>query len=188
MPVDLSMTDRWTLEDRGHVTPCWIWRGAKTKGYGVTSHDGNSHAYVHRVLYMEHNGPIPDGLELDHLCRVPACVNPDHLEAVTHRENILRSDAPMARQAKQTHCIHGHPLFGANLYLTPGGKRHCKTCTNQRGSAARAKLKAEHARYRDALERIAATEPGILTIDGQPQPWTHWREIAREALANVSLG
>lgn len=166
----------WIPEDRGYDTPCWIWQGALSRGYGYHNHEP-----AYRTNYVERFGPVPEGLELDHLCRVTACVNPDHLEPVTHRENILRSSAPMAKQAKQTHCIHGHPLSGDNLYTTKQGKRHCKTCTNRRGNEARALLKRQHAGYREALERIAATDAWVGP-DGTRASWTHWRTIAQEAL------
>jgi hypothetical protein len=68
-------------------------------------------------------------LELDHKCRARRCVNPDHLELVTHRENILRGQTIAARRIAQTHCINGHPLSGDNLYLKPSdGGRQCKRC------------------------------------------------------------
>lgn len=81
------MADSYTVEDRGYKTPCWIWqRGKHSGGYGLTGR----HSYVHRLLYEERYGPVPDGRELDHLCRQASCVNPDHLEPVTHAENCRR--------------------------------------------------------------------------------------------------
>lgn len=83
-------SDRYRVEDRGHTTPCWVWRLATTpNGYGHVV-VGGRHAYAHRVYWEQANGPIHDGVELDHLCRVRACVNPAHLEPVTHAENIRR--------------------------------------------------------------------------------------------------
>jgi hypothetical protein len=78
-------------EDRGYETPCWIWQRAtlKPRGYGTAYRNGKS-GLAHRIYYEEHVGPIPKGLHLDHLCEVPACVNPDHLEPVTCRENLRR--------------------------------------------------------------------------------------------------
>jgi DNA-binding XRE family transcriptional regulator len=81
----------YTTEDRGHDTPCWVW--AKTqneKGYGVMVRD-RAYRAAHVVYYEKTHGPVPAGLEIDHLCRVRACVNPSHLEAVTHKENMIRS-------------------------------------------------------------------------------------------------
>ena len=77
-------------EDRGFVTPCWVWQGTPgSTGYPRVNVGGRFYA-AHRLFYEQHKGPIPDGLHLDHLCRVPMCVNPDHLEAVTPKENLRR--------------------------------------------------------------------------------------------------
>jgi hypothetical protein len=82
---------------------------------------------VHRWFYEQANGPIPDGLELDHLCRNPRCCNPAHLEAVTHAENMARGKA-----AQQTHCIQGHPFDEANTYYRRSGTRDCRACNRNR--------------------------------------------------------
>jgi hypothetical protein len=84
--------EHYAEEDRGYDTPCWVWLGAKQPGpwnYGVLYHDGRTQR-AHRVYYEQHVGPIPEGLQLDHLCRVPACVNPSHVEPVTQTENVRR--------------------------------------------------------------------------------------------------
>lgn len=83
---------RYVEEDRGYESPCWIWqlvRHRKT-GYGQVR-DGDRKVYAHRQMYEQARGPVPPGLELDHLCRVHACVNPDHLEPVTRQENVRRA-------------------------------------------------------------------------------------------------
>lgn len=88
-------------------------------------------AYAHRLAYEERYGEIPEGLQIDHLCRVRWCCNPDHLEAVTPRVNSLRSEAPPAKNARRTECLYGHPLdgtFGKGKYRT----RYCKTCLRDR--------------------------------------------------------
>jgi hypothetical protein len=78
----------WTVEDRGYKTPCWIWQRNVLKGTGY----GHVHKKpAHLALYEHRVGPVPEGLELDHLCRVRACVNPEHLEPVTHTENMRRA-------------------------------------------------------------------------------------------------
>jgi hypothetical protein len=106
---------------------CWLWTGAKTRdGYGQLRSRGQG-KYAHRVAYELTRGDIPAGLELDHLCRNPSCVNPDHLEPVTHRENLMRGDSPSARQARKTHCIHGHEFTEANT-LRQGSRRRCRAC------------------------------------------------------------
>ena len=103
---------------------CWLWTGAKASKYGhgkFMSQRKNTKA--HRWAYEALVGPIPVGLTIDHLCRVPACVNPAHLEPVTLAENLRRQGAA------QTHCKNGHPLSGDNVY-THGG-RHCRICRNE---------------------------------------------------------
>jgi hypothetical protein len=107
-------------QDRGYDTPCWIWTAHRPTGVGYISirREGRF-VLAHRVAYEQYKGAIPDGLVLDHLCRVPACVNPDHLEAVTQRENALRGVGITAQLARQTHCKRGHSLSGENLHINP---------------------------------------------------------------------
>jgi hypothetical protein len=118
-----------SLWDRVERTEtCWIYSGALNQsGYGVARYQGRM-TVVHRLAYQELVGPIPEGLELDHLCRVRNCVNPAHLEPVTHAENTLRGIGPTAQNARRTECLQGHPLMGPNLYLRPDGRRECRTC------------------------------------------------------------
>lgn len=111
---------------------CWLWFGAcSSKGYG--SFRLGEMKVAHRVMWEWTNGPIPDGLQLDHKCRVRNCVNPAHLEIVTCRENVLRGEGA-GRLARRTHCDNGHPLSGGNLYIrNDSGRRwpsrRCRTCT-----------------------------------------------------------
>lgn len=106
---------------------CWIWKGVKPGAYGRLW-EGKTRVLVHRFSYEIHKGPVPEGLEIDHLCRERRCVNPDHLEAVTQRVNILRGMGTPAQNARLTMCRKGHPLSGENLYLYPNGRRRCRTC------------------------------------------------------------
>lgn len=121
----------WLRVDK--TDKCWLWTGPpRPDGYGQTW-DGERVWLSHRYAWFLVNGPVPKGLELDHLCRVRACVNPAHLEPVTHRENILRGTAPAALHAKKTHCPKGHPYSPENTYRRKSGRqegaRVCRTCT-----------------------------------------------------------
>lgn len=115
-----------------HLGPCWIWLGSKNKnGYGqveVTQDGGKKPHLAHRLAYEDLNGPIREGLELDHLCVNPSCVRPSHLESVTHYVNNMRSDSPAAQYARRTHCQRGHELSGENLHLVNGITRRCRAC------------------------------------------------------------
>lgn len=82
---------------------------------------------AHRLAYEILVGPVPAGLTLDHLCRNRACMNPAHLEPVTMRANVLRGEAPAARQARRTHCRHGHPLI-PEPHAHRSGRRYCPIC------------------------------------------------------------
>lgn len=106
---------------------CWLYaKPDNNLGYGKFEVDG-VHYRAHRVMYEAYKGEIPKGLHIDHLCRVPPCINPDHLEAVTPRENILRGISPVAINAKKTHCIHGHKFNKQNTSFIWSGRR-CKEC------------------------------------------------------------
>jgi len=107
---------------------CWIWRlkpGAN--GYGAFCVAGKNRR-AHRWAYEHFVEQQPEALVIDHLCRNRLCVNPDHLEPVLQRINVLRGNAPAALRARQTHCIHGHELSGTNLYYKSNGSRECVIC------------------------------------------------------------
>lgn len=110
--------------DRG----CWLWTGPTNgAGYGVVSLKGTK-SYVHRLSYELAEGPIPPRQDVDHLCRRTLCFRPDHLEAVTHAENMRRSPLMGAKRS----CRHGHPFDQANTYITPAGARRCRRCAADR--------------------------------------------------------
>ncbi|MBP5913182.1 HNH endonuclease [Streptomyces sp. LBUM 1486] len=114
---------------------CWLWTGVLTLGgYGRIKVQGRN-ALAHRVAYEEWVGPIPEGLDLDHLCRVRNCINPAHLEPVTHAENTLRGEGITAQQAQQTHCKRGHAFDEENTYVW----RNTRICRQCRKNARRAK-------------------------------------------------
>lgn len=128
----------WTNVDVGHPLGCWLWTGTiASTGYGITTRD-YAQLMAHRAAYELLMGPIPAGLHLDHLCRNTACVNPDHLEPVRCRTNLLRGHGLSAKNARKTHCKRGHPLSGANLYIHKHG-RACRTCSALRQSVYRAR-------------------------------------------------
>lgn len=121
------------------VTGCLNWTGAKNqKGYGRLRAKGRGLVLPHRIAYELAKGPIPEGLVIDHLCRNPACCNPDHLEAVTQQENARRGNSGL-KNAIKTHCPQGHPYDKANTYRPPSGDRMCRTCVYARQRAARRK-------------------------------------------------
>ena len=116
-----------------HVGECWVWIGViDSKGYGVASRSKTKKARAHRVFYEAFRGPIPEGLDIDHLCRLRACVNPAHMEPVTRRENVLRGEHPKVLAYWNGTCTRGHPMNGENLYISPGGQRQCRECRRRR--------------------------------------------------------
>ena len=122
---------RYLIDDNG----CWIWRfSVGADGYGYMSVGGTTKA--HRVGYELIVGPIPQGLELDHLCRVRACVNPAHLEPVTHLENMRRG-AP----ATKTHCKRGHEFTPTNTRFR-GRWRYCRRCAADASRRYKSRRKA----------------------------------------------
>ena len=123
----------WSKVDKSG--DCWLWTGALGRGgYGHFYWQGTNKR-AHRVAYKFAVGPIPEGLYLDHLCRVRNCVNPSHLEPVTPGENTRRGETGHHMREKATritHCPQGHAYDASNTRVRPGGKRECRACDRER--------------------------------------------------------
>jgi hypothetical protein len=133
-------------------TGCWLWPGAKNTGYGYIRYNNRGYA-VHRLVYEELVGPIPDNLELDHLCRERSCCCPEHLEPVSHSENVFRGQSSSSRLV----CQRGHWMLGDNVawFKRPGGRdRRCVACIHLWVDANRDKLN-EAQRARRAARKAA---------------------------------
>lgn len=115
------------------TTTCWNWKASKDKcGYGTFGLRGviRAHQFSYRLF---HGFMSTRKMNIDHLCRNPSCVNPNHLELVTHRENILRGISPAAIAAKRTHCVRGHEYTPENTYIVKNkGDRMCRECSRIR--------------------------------------------------------
>jgi hypothetical protein len=126
----VGRTSFWSKVD---INPegCWLWTGwIGDQGYGLIDDRAYSGHVLraHRVAYEMRIGPIPEGFQLDHLCRVRHCVRPDHLEVVTNRENTVRG----AHGSLVTHCPAGHDYDQVNTYIDPEGHRRCRACHRER--------------------------------------------------------
>lgn len=150
----------WSRVDKSGS--CWVWVGKLFHNgrYGRFKFLGRDTS-AHIFSWEWANGPVPKGLELDHLCRNRACVNPAHLEPVTHRENEIRGATVIAANFFKTECHKGHPLSGDNLFIRRDGRRRCIACkrATARRLATTVKARAKHAAYeraRRARKRDAA--------------------------------
>lgn len=139
VPVTLRyFRERIVVDENG----CWIWQRYRD-AFGYGRHHRN--LLCHRSTYQLVFGDIPSGYHVDHLCRVPACCNPRHLEPVTPAENIRRQPTNVAtRRRAWTHCIHGHAFDEENTYWQ-AGHRACRTCARNRKRLVRREQQAQRA-------------------------------------------
>lgn len=140
-----DIRDRIRSRTTTDANGCWIWIGTidKVTGYGRLSVQGQMRG-AHVASHEAHVGPIPAGHEIDHLCRVRRCVNPAHLEAVTRQENARRVPGSFAAEnAAKTHCPQGHPYDEVNTYVTPRGKRACRSCRRESSRLDMARRRAQ---------------------------------------------
>ena len=137
--------------------PCWEWIAAKRwGGYGVFLMNRRCQP-AHRVAYTLLVGDIAEGLELDHLCRNPGCVNPSHLEPVSHKVNALRGISPAANAARQSACIWGHPFDLMNTHYRRDGRRVCRVC-----------VRNHNREYQVRRREMMKTLGGIIELMGHP--------------------
>jgi hypothetical protein len=129
----MTALDRFIRKVEVTGTGCWIWvaAAAPNNGYG-RFWDGSRLRVPHEWAYEELVGPIPEGLELDHLCRVRRCVHPLHLETVTRRVNLLRGETVTARNAAVVACPQGHLYTPENTWVSRRGQRFCRRCNRER--------------------------------------------------------
>lgn len=126
---------------------CWIWTGKVDKtgygSFGMRVEQACRTRSAHKIVYETLVGEVPEGMQLDHLCKVPLCVNPDHLEIVTPRENVLRSEGIAAKNAVKTHCNRGHEFTPDNTYYWSKRPRSraCRKCLSENSVKYQNKVK-----------------------------------------------
>lgn len=148
-----SVMDRFMSKVCKLPNGCWAWNGARNRwGYGKFT-VGRVTVAAHRYAYAKLVGRIPDALTIDHLCRNRSCVNPEHMQPVTMRENLLRGDTFQARNASKTHCKNGHEFTPVNTRIV-NGWRQCRECMLIRKAAKRREAgMTEKGRYETKITR-----------------------------------
>lgn len=138
---------------RPDLGPCWLWTGSTSSGgrYGRIRVSGGRSSQVHVVSYQWAGGVVPSEWDVDHLCHTTLCVRPEHLEAVTHRENVRRGLGWAGTKARQTHCSNGHPFDEANTRFSATG-RVCRACGIDAARRQRERIKADPDLYARQVE------------------------------------
>ena len=151
---------------------CWPWAGKTVNGYGYLSRRrrDDEHLYAHRASYEQFKGAIPGGYQIDHLCRNRSCVNPDHLEAVTQRENLLRGEAPTIKRYRDGVCSKGHRVAGNNAISNGRGGKVCRRCRNAAAQAWKKQNAAKLAARRAVLYQVRKSDPAF----------DEWRAVRRK--------
>jgi len=145
----MTIQDRfWSKVYDTQPETCWLWVGGSTPaGYGVIWYKTRQ-VYAHRLSYEWAYGPIPKGLQVDHLCFTPSCINPEHLETVTDSENKRRA---LNFRGQRTYCYNGHLTAESGVYIAPSGARECRVCARKRWK-----------KYRDKKREVTVdTQPGV---------------------------
>lgn len=144
-PKERAINRFW--RDTKKTDTCWLWLNKKNHGgYGVIFAEGKNQL-VHRYAWRLMRGPIERPLTLDHLCRNKLCVNPDHLEPLSSRDNTLRGYNPAANNRRKTHCIRGHLLSGVNLVCEKNRgnpRRKCRICSNHSCKMYKRRIRSNH--------------------------------------------
>jgi hypothetical protein len=152
---------------------CWEWHSTLNgNGYGRYWSGGAQGAWLmaHRFAYEALVGPIPDGLDIDHLCRNRICVNPAHMEPVTRRENTRRGENHVARYMESDHCAHGHLLAGDNVMRRSDGSRRCRECKrawDRANRKSRAKNASTSGTRRPAAPSAESNQPAAIETTGR---------------------
>lgn len=185
----------WANVDKGGgPEACWPWLGRTHQGYGRSSLSGHNYQLgAHRVAWFWVHGSLPpQGMHLDHLCRNRRCVNTNHLEVVTPRENTMRSaNAAFKHYVSRTSCERGHPLEGENLAIRSGGGRKCRACHNDYMRAYNKRRRTQSADERRARALLRARSGGSCEIritdvcTGQAQVWSHRKRRSQSSKAEM---
>lgn len=146
MPLRYKMVIDRFFEKVKITSHCWIWNASKNEdGYGLFRFNGKVRR-AHQFSYKLYKGKLKDGCEIDHICKNRSCVNPYHMEGVTHKENTLRGNTVGGVYARRTHCKSGHPFTGENVYSRgPGLGRGCRACNKIWNMNKKARKEAKNA-------------------------------------------